>query len=74
MTNKVPSMRPDETGKHVESDSPVDRPAQGLEIEEFDKKKRSSGASDETSDERHEKRPEGPYKDPADEMKQGAVK
>lgn len=70
---KAPPLRSDETGKHVRSDSPVDRPAQDVDIEEFDKK-RSGGAPARDSDERHEKRPEGPYKDPADEEKQGEVK
>lgn len=74
MTNtNVPPLRSDETGKHVRSDSPVDRPAQNLDIEEFDRKRTKSGATN-GPDERHEKRPEGPYKDPADEQKQGEVK
>jgi hypothetical protein len=74
MTNtKVRPLRSDETGKHVRSDSPVDRPAQNLDIEEFDRKRSKSGATNE-SDERHEKRPEGPFKDPADEKKQGEIK
>ncbi|MFC3695741.1 hypothetical protein [Chenggangzhangella methanolivorans] len=70
---KMPPMRSDETGSHVRSDSPVDLPAQDLDIETLDKK-RSEGSADEDGGERHEKRPEGPYKDPADEQKQGKVK
>lgn len=74
MTNtKVPPLRSDETGKHIRSDSPADRPAQNLDIERFDRKRSKSGATSD-SDERHEKRPEGPFNDPNDEEKQGEVK
>ncbi|MDR4305038.1 hypothetical protein IHQ68_00145 [Chelatococcus sambhunathii] len=75
-------FRSDETATHVRSKSPVDAPAQDLEIEEYDRR-RSEGSHPEQADEdgdqsgdeeRHERRPEGPYKDPADEAKQGEVK
>ncbi len=76
-------FRTDETGKHVRGDSPVDAPAQDPDIEEFDKKRaagsekrphRVAGEPPSESQERHEKRPEGPYKEPADERKQSELK
>ncbi len=73
-------FRSDETGSHVRTESPVDAPATDQDIEEYDRK-RSAGAKKDVSEQaekddaqRHEKRPEGPYKDPADERKQGEVK
>lgn len=70
---KTPPLRTDETGKHVRSDSPVDRPAQNVDIEEFDEKG-PANSLEEDDDDRHEKRPEGPYKDPGEEERQGDVK
>ena len=69
----TPRLRSDETGKHAVTDSPVGQPAQDPDIETFDKK-RSEGVQEKGDEKRHERRPEGPYKDPADERKQGEVK
>lgn len=70
---KPPRLRPDETGKHAVTETPVDLPAQDPDIETFDRK-HAQGAPDERRDEQHEKRPEGPYKDPDDAKKQGKIK
>ncbi len=89
MTDTI-RFRSDETGRHVRSKSPVDAPAQDPEIEKYDERRsadgderrkasradRPGGDGEPSTDgeNRHEKRPEGPYKDLADERKQGDLK
>ena len=87
MTDTI-RFRSDETARHMRAKSPADAPPQDPDIEKYDQRRSAAAAEsgrpgarpnaepEPSSDDedRHEKRPEGPYKDPADERKQGEVK